>query len=139
MKHALLLGLLLLAVPAVAAPHFTAIDVYLDTDVPFAAWQFELRETSHRMTVVGIENGASDAYPRAPYYDRDAVAQGNANRIVVADFSTMETRTLPSGNVRIATVHIMLETDEPRFQLSLISAVSSNGEVIDATISYRTQ
>ncbi len=123
--------------PANAADEvrFTSVDVYIVSAEPVAAWQFELSDRRRSMKVVGVENGDSAAYPRAPYYDREAVRLGTADRIVVADYSTSETGELPIGRVRIATVHLMLaDAGDPEFDLKLITAVRTDGAAIDATL-----
>jgi len=63
---------------------FAALDVHLESTEPVAAWQFELSEAGGRMRVVGVENGDSPAFAKAPYYDRKAVSDGRADRIIVA-------------------------------------------------------
>ena len=75
---------------------------------PVAAWQFRLSDRNSYIRIVGIENGDSDAFQDSPYYDRDAVNGGDAERIIVADFSLAVANQLPIGRTRIATVHIMI-------------------------------
>jgi hypothetical protein len=123
--------------PALAAQppghRFVAVDVYLTSPEPVAAWQFELR--SDNATIVGVENGESRAFRDTPYYDREAVERGDAERIIVADYSLEEPRSLPSGRVRIATLHLLLaDRGEPEFDLELVTAVTHDGEPIDAAI-----
>lgn len=114
---------------------FTSIDIYIDSPAPVAAWQFELNDTNGTMKVVGVENGASNAFDGTPYYDREAVQLGTADRIVVADYSLNANNELPSGRFRITTLHLMLTgTYEPEFNLSLITANTRDGEVINASI-----
>ena len=132
-----LLALLPGAVGA-ASPRFLPLDVHLDSPTPVAAWQFELKDANGAMTVVGVENGGHPAYPRAPYYDREAVHRSGAPRIVVADYSLAEASRLPSGRVRLATLHLMLD-GEPDFDLSLIAAAGPDGGDIDASISLETR
>ena len=127
-----------LAMPANAAdePRFASVDVYLDSAEPVAAWQFELSDKRRSMKVVGVENGDSAAYPRAPYYDREAVRLGTADRIIVADYSVVDTSELPTGYTRIATVHIMLSgSDDADLEITLITAVGADGIATDAAIS----
>ena len=115
---------------------FATIDVYVDSTQPFAAWQFRLSDRNHAMTIVGVENGASDAYPDAPWFDRDAVA-GGADRLIVAAFSLAEPSRLPSGRTRVATLHVMLDAARtPDFQLELATVTASDGTALDATASY---
>lgn len=116
-------------------PRFVPLAIHLDSSTAVAAWQFELKDRNGAMKVVGVENGGHPAYPRAPYYDREAVARGDAERIVLADYSLAEEGRLPIGRVRLATLHLMLE-GEPDFELRLITATSWEGEVVDASISF---
>lgn len=131
---ALLLALTL-AAQAGAAPRFVAVDIWLESPGPLAAWQFEL--ASPHAKIVGIENGESAAFGDAPYYDREAVERGNAERIVVADFSLAAPAALPAGRIRIATLHLLLEgAGEPEFDLELVTAVDHDGDPIDASIGF---
>jgi len=115
---------------------FAAVDVYLDSAEPVAAWQFELDDRAGVMKVVGVEQGDSPAYARAPYYDREAVRLGDADRIIVADYSLANAVELPSGRVRVATVHLMLNSDDDAdFSLFLVTATTYDGVVTDARIS----
>lgn len=115
---------------------FAAIDVYLDSAEPVAAWQFELGDSAGVMKIVGVERGDSPAYARVPYYDREAVRLGEADRIIVADYSLADVVELPSGRVRVATVHLMLNSDDDAdFNLFLVTATTYDGVVTDARIS----
>lgn len=121
------------ALTAAAVHRFVAVDVYLESDEPVAAWQFELQSPHTR--IVGVENGESDAFGDAPYYDREAVQRGVSDRIVVADFSLDDAKRLPSGRFRIATLHLLLEGGrEPELDVELVTAVTRDGDTIDASI-----
>jgi hypothetical protein len=114
-------------------PRFAAVDVYLDSAEPVAAWQFEFSSRSGK--IVGVENGESEAFGGTPYYDREAVQLGTADRIVVADFSLAGTSRLPSGRVRVATLHLVLDAaSDPEFDVGLVTAVTRDGVTIDASI-----
>ncbi len=116
-------------------PRFMPLAIHLDSPAAVAAWQFELRDRNGAMKVVGVENGGHPAYPRAPYYDREAVARGDAGRIVLADYSLAEEGRLPIGRVRLATLHLVLE-GEPDFELRLVTATTPAGRAIEASISF---
>ena len=136
--HVIAILLLLAASPALAdSPiRFTSVDVYIDSAEPMAAWQLEFSAVSGVMQVVGVENGESTAFDGAPYYDREAVENGEADRIVVADYSLVDQDELPSGRVRVTTLHLMLSGDEtPKFDTRLIVASSYQGKRINAEIS----
>ena len=115
---------------------FVPVEIILDSPEPVAAWQFELADRNESMKVVGVENGDSDAFARAPYYDRGAIVRGDAERIVVADYSLAEESRLPRGRIRVATVHLMIE-GEADFELTLVTATTSDGRPIDASISQQ--
>ena len=120
-------------------PRFATLDIYLESTEPLAAWQFEVREATGRMQVVGVENGDTDAFDEAPYYDLAAVSAGAADRIIVADFSLRPAGELPTGRNRLATLHIRLEAPgDPVYVLSLMAAGGADGEPINATIDFDT-
>ena len=115
---------------------FAAVEIYLHSSEPVAAWQFSLNEKNGLMKVVGVENGESAAFARTPYYDREAIRLGSADKVIVADFSLADENRLPSGRTRIATIHLMLTgTGEPAYNLYLITATAYDGRVVDASIS----
>lgn len=123
-----------------SAVRFASIDVIVDSPEPLAAWQFELTDNNASMRVVGVENGESEAFADAPYFDLEAVAAGTAERIVVADFNAGSDAELPVGTTRIATVHVQYAVQsEPDFQLRLMAAGNAAGERIAAAIRLSTQ
>lgn len=132
-----LLGALLISSAyADSTVSFSSVDIYLDSADPVAAWQLEFAATSGVMKVVGVENGESDVFGDAPYYDREAVDQGRADRIIVADYSLAVESALPRGRFRVATLHLMLsENDTPEFGTRLIVTATHDGSRTDATIS----
>ena len=119
---------------------FAALDIHLESAEPVAAWQFKLSEAGARMIVVGVENGDSPVFGKAPYYDRKAVSDGRADRIVVADFTLRPAAELPVGRVRIATVHVRLTgASEPDYVLRLVTAGNAQGEPVPASIHLNVQ
>ena len=134
-----LIGAALSALPQIVETdtRFETLDIYIETTEPLAAWQFELREVSGRMRVVGVENGETVAFPEAPYFDLAAVSEGTADRIIVADYSMRQAVELPTGRNRLATIHIRIEgTAEPDYVLNLMAAGGANGEPIQAEIDF---
>lgn len=128
--------------PAAFAPpvRFAAIDIYVQSNEPLAAWQFELTDTTGSMAVVGVENGAAEAFANAPHYDLDAIQADRADRIIVADYSLADADELPRGRVRVATVHVRLTgAREPEFHLELIAAGNTEGQPIPAAAEYELQ
>ena len=130
----LLAALLALSSAAAQDARFVPVEIFLDSAQPVAAWQFELVDRNGRMTVVGVENGASKAFTGAPYYDRPATRAGEVERIVVADYTLADGPALPTGRTRIATVHLMI-VGEADFEVTLVTATTADGQQIDASIS----
>ena len=131
----LVVALAALAAGAGQAPRFVPVDIVLDSPEPVAAWQFELSDRNGAIKVVGIENGDSAAFERAPYYDRDATQAGAVERIVVADYTLADVADLPRGRTRIATVHALVD-GEASFTVTLVAATTADGQPIDASISF---
>lgn len=128
--------------PAAGASRFEAVQVYIDPHgQPLAAYQFELAATNADLEIVGLENGSHPAYPNAPYHDQQAIAKGNADRIIVADYTLDPGDQLPTARTRLCTVmvHITLPpgvaADTPvDYQLTLMTAGNPAGDKIDATL-----
>lgn len=115
---------------------FGVVDIFVDAEEPFAAWQFELTEHRGQMTIVGIENGSSVAYSDAPFYDREAIRLGTADWVVVADFSLAPSASLPSGKTRIASIHVRLSgSAKPDYEVRLMALADASGQPVDAQIS----
>ena len=123
-----------------AVPRFAALPIVIDPQgQPLAAWQFELRARHGEMKIVGVENGDPPAFAAAPWFDRDAVERGRADRIIVAHLSKRPADQLPQGPTRVATVHVMIERDAGiEFDLTLVAAGNPAGERIDADIQIAT-
>jgi len=111
---------------------FAPVHIYLDSgDKPLAAYQFELKATTGRIKIVGVEGGEHAAFKEAPYYDPAALAK---DRIIIAAFNTG--RDLPRGRTRIATVHLqILGADEPEYELDLTVAADADGRKLPAKLS----
>jgi len=103
-----------LAAPAAAAMgrvFFENVDITIDTQVPLAAYQLEVRPvTTAGITarIVGIEGGDTAPFIDPPYYDPAALA---GDRVILAAYSTAE--QLPKGRFRIARVHVQVTIDAP--------------------------
>ncbi len=114
---------------------FRTIEIYLHSQDPVAAWQFELVDLSQTMTIVGVENGDASAFSDAPYFDRNAIQAGDAERIVVADYSIQPSSELPIGQTRITTIHVQLSgIRPPDIKANLITAVTNDGANANATL-----
>ena len=111
---------------------FYPLDIYIDPhDEPLAAYQFELRDETQCLKIVGVEGGDHPAFKAPPYYDPKALSE---NRIIIAAFSTES--DLPRDKTRVATIHVV-ETGNrtPQISVELAVAASSDGSRIEASVS----
>ncbi len=126
-------ALVALAFSTHAAERFGTVDVFIQSGAPIAAWQIEIEG---HMTLVWVENGDHSAFTRAPYYDRDAAAAGELERIVIADFSLAD--SLPTGTFRAVTLHVMKDP-ATRFKARLVKAARPDGQAVSANTSIRNR
>ncbi|CAG0991060.1 hypothetical protein PHYC_02300 [Phycisphaerales bacterium] len=111
------------------APRFEYVDVYVDCgDKPLAAWQVELKAAAGKASIVGVEGG-DGVYSQAPYYDEQALQH---ERVIVGGLSTLAPEQLPSGRVRVARVHVMIEA-EAEFGVTVMAAGLADGTRFDAS------
>ena len=113
------------------AVRFVPLHIYIDSgEESLAAYQFELRATSDRVKVVGVEGGEHKAFAEPAYYDPAALMN---NRIIVGAFSTG--KSLPTGKTRVATIHLQITGSlEWDYELTLTVAGDREGNEIPAKI-----
>jgi hypothetical protein len=104
---------------------FTAVDVYVDSPKPLAAWQVEIRTDA---TIVGVEGGEPKAYAEPPFYDPKALRGG---RIVLAAFTT--DAAPPSGRIRVARLHLQ-ERGASELTAKDIVAAAPGGAKMDVKV-----
>ena len=84
---------------------FETRDVFVDSGrAQLAAWQVRITDPSGAATIVGVEGGDEEPWIDPPRYDPRALMRGE---IVLAAFSTRP--DVPSGNTRVARVHLRIE------------------------------
>ena len=121
--------------PEEGRSRFCAVDIYVDSgSTPLAAYQLEFAATNGVAKIVGIEGGEHPAFRRPPFYDPKALQQ---ERVIIASFSTAAATDLPTGKVRVATIHYQTtDTQPPRFKLKLQTAGDAQGNKISAQASF---
>jgi hypothetical protein len=114
------------AVANVDAPRFVVVDVQVDSGAePLAAYQLEFFSTNGAVKIVGIEGGEHPAFMQPPYYDPVAMQQ---DRVVLGAFSTAPGGQLPSGLVRVASIHLMVSGNaKPSFNARIETAATFDG------------
>lgn len=113
---------------------FEAVHVFLDCgNDKLAAYQLSLRGTTGAVKIVGIEGGEPVAFRQPPFYDPKAIQQ---ERVILAAFSLKADAALPTGRIRVATVHLQVTGDAPlQFETQLQAAGRHDGHPISPTIS----
>ncbi len=114
---------------------FGAVDIFVDSgSTPLAAYQIEFAVTNGVAKIVGIEGGDSGVFHEPPYYDPKAI-QGE--RVIIASFSTAASTNLPTGKVRVATIHLQTSgDDQPQYELKLDTAGDAQAQKIPAQASF---
>jgi hypothetical protein len=88
---------------------FRAVDIFVNSgNAPLAAYQLTFLSTNEDARIVGIEGGEHEAFAEAPYYDPKAM---QSNQVVIAAFNVAGAGQLPSGRMRIATIHLQAGTN----------------------------
>jgi hypothetical protein len=131
---ALLLGSVLTFIAPLSASaqtRFLTLDVFVDSGTaPLAAYQLEVHDGMGVAKLVGVEGGEVGVFQSPPHYDPRAL---QAERVVLAAFSTAKADGLPRGRARVATLHYQVTGEAaPRFEVKLQTAATANGGKISA-------
>ena len=118
--------------PPAETPRFATVDLIIVAAQPLAAYQLEFTATSGDVRIVGIEGGDHAAFSEPPHYDPRAMMH---DRVIIGAFSLVSADALPSGRVRVATLHLEIRgAAEPDFEVTLDAAATTNGASVDATV-----
>lgn len=124
------------AVASADASRFMVVEVQVDSGAErLAAYQLAFTSTNGAVKIVGIEGGEHPAFQQPPYYDPVAMQQ---DRVVIGAFSTAPAGQLPSGVVRVASVHVMVAGNgKPSFNTRIDAAATIDGRQIPVQISIK--
>jgi hypothetical protein len=119
-----------------SASRFLVVDVQVDSGAePLAAYQLEFSSTNGAVKIVGIEGGEHAAFKQPPYYDPAAMQQ---DHVILGAFSTATAGQLPSGTVRVASIHLMATANvKPTFSASVETAATFDGRQIPVQITIK--
>lgn len=114
---------------------FIAVDVVLDPKgQPLAAYQIEIR-AEPGVKIVGVEGGEHPEFRKAPHYDPNAI---QTERLVAAAFTTAGSDKLPTGAIRILTLHLQTTNAlAPQLQANLKLAAQPNAQKIKAQVTLK--
>lgn len=99
-------------------------------DAPLAAFQVEVITETGRVELVGLEGNGALPFQNPPYYDPQALQR---DEVVVAGFSTAAAAGLPTGRVRVATLHLQVTGPAPKFRVALRAAAAPDGRRLAAS------
>lgn len=113
-----------------AASSFRAIDVFVDSgNQALAAYQLTFVGTNS-VKIVGIEGGEHSAFAEPPYYDPNAM---QSDQVVIGAFNT--SRDLPSGRIRVATIHVRTQSNAaPGYGVEVNAAAAGDGKAITVKV-----
>jgi hypothetical protein len=115
---------------------FLVVDVQVNSGAePLAAYQLEVSSTNGAVKIVGIEGGEHPAFRQPPYYDPAAMQQ---DHVILGAFNTAAAGQLPSGTVRVASIHVMAVGNvNPSFSARVETAATLDGRPIPVQISIK--
>ena len=137
MSRFLVIFILLVMTPGAKSEDesFAVYDLFLDSgSQPLAAYQLEVR-APRSVKFVGVEGGKHIAFQRPPFHDPKAIQK---NRIKLAAFSARPPEKLPSGETRIASLHVqIIGSISPEFHVELEVASNHKAEKIKCTLQIK--
>ena len=109
---------------------FVWFDVVIDAgDRSLAAYQVDIRPATGAALIAGVEGGRAAPFDHPPYYDPKAL---QSQRVILAAYSTAGVDVLPTGRVRVARVHVMVEgAENPTFTAKLTACADVAGRAIE--------
>jgi hypothetical protein len=107
---------------------FDAIDIFVDSgSQPLAAYQLTFN-SQNGAKIVGIEGGDPGVFAEPPYYDPEAMQK---EEVVIAAFNTAGADRLPTGRIRVATIHVQTEAKiVPTYKVEASAAATRDGKQI---------
>ena len=111
---------------------FHAVPVEITCAAPLAVYQITIAAPPDTVRIVGIEGGTAEPFRAPPHYDPRAMMH---ETVIIGAFSTRPAHELPSGTVRVATLHLEVRGDPlPDFDVTLDAAAGADGADLDATV-----
>ncbi|MGZ8940622.1 MAG: hypothetical protein ACXW32_15565 [Limisphaerales bacterium] len=126
--------LLLLAGLNARAAEFAVFDVYVDSGTErLAAYQLKVSDERAAVKIVSVEGGEHASFREAPKFDAKAIQR---DVIKIAAFSLDEREKLPTGRVRVASLHVEIGPGlTPEWMAVVEAAARPGGGKISAKVS----
>lgn len=127
-------ALLMIGLVAAGGAEFAVYDVYVDSaGEPLAAYQLKISDRRAAVKIISVEGGEHASFAEAPKFDAKAIQR---DVIKIAAFSLDGREKLPSGRVRIASLHVEVGPGlAPNWNAIVEAAGSAGGKKISAEVS----
>jgi hypothetical protein len=134
-KHfALGILFLLIAFGQVRGAEFAVFDVFVDSGAEhLAAYQLKISDDKAAIKILSVEGGDHASFAQAPKFDEKAIQR---DVIKIAAFSLDPREKLPSGRVRVASLHVEIGPGlAPDWKAVVEAAGGVGGTKISAAVS----
>lgn len=134
MKFVIATLLLFHAAVSVRGAEFAIYDIYVDSGgEPLAAYQLKISDRRAAVKIISVEGGEHVSFADAPKFDAKAIQR---DVIKIAAFSLDPSEKLPSGRVRIASLHVEVGPGlTPDWSAIVEAAGGPGGKKIPAEVS----
>lgn len=133
--RALLLAIFLWAASVCGyAAEFAVYEVFVDSgEEKLAAYQLKISDERAAVKFLSVEGGEHASFAEAPKFDPKAIQQ---DVIKIAAFSLDAAAKLPSGRVRVASLHVEIGPGlTPEWKAKVEAAAGPKGKKISAKVS----
>jgi len=121
------------AAGSVRAGEFAVFDVFVDSGAePLAAYQLKISDEKAAVKILSVEGGEHASFAKPPKFDEKAIQR---DVIKLAAFSLETREKLPSGRVRVASLHVEAGPEmTPDWKAVVEAAGGPGGRKISATV-----
>lgn len=116
------------------AAEFAVFDVFVDAgEEKLAAYQLKISDDRAAVKILSVEGGEHASFAEPPKFDPKAIQR---DLIKIAAFSLDAAEKLPSGLVRVASLHVEIGPGlTPEWKATVAVAAGPKGKKISATVS----
>ena len=113
---------------------FAVFDVFVDAgEEKLAAYQLKISDERAAVKILSVEGGEHASFAEAPKFDSKAIQR---DVIKMAAFSLDAAEKLPSGKVRVASLHVEIGPGlTPEWKATMEAAAGPKGKKISAKVS----
>jgi hypothetical protein len=134
MRFAFAVLFLCMAAAQIRGAEFAVFDVFVDSGADaLAAYQLKISDEKAAVKILSVEGGEHASFAQPPKFDGKAIQR---DVIKIAAFSLDAREKLPSGRVRVASLHVEIGPGmAPEWKALVEAAGGAGGTRISATVS----